>query len=109
MSSSRASGRSTVKTPSSSSPRSSPGKTPRPSSIGPCGFRRRSCGSDRARAAAWPPLSRSLLRRDPRIDALLEHVERQGAGAEDLVVVLADIETVAERFAGPLAQLRDLQ
>jgi hypothetical protein len=32
------------------------------------------------------------LRRNPRVDALLEHIEWQGAGAEDFVVVFADVE-----------------
>jgi len=39
-------------------------------------------------------------RRNPCVDALLEHIERQGAGAEDLVVEFADIEATAERLSG---------
>jgi hypothetical protein len=40
------------------------------------------------------------LRRNPRVDALLEHIEWQGAGAEDFVVVFADVETIAECLSG---------
>src|SRR5260370_27639013 len=50
-----------------------------------------------------------LLRGDPRPDAFAEHVHRKGAGAEDLVVELADVEPLAELLPGLLAQLGDLE
>src|SRR5213083_2086638 len=53
----------------------------------------------------------SLLLRlcNPGVDPLLQHVHRQRAGAEDLVVKGADVEAVAELAAGPFAELGDLQ
>src|SRR6185295_4998358 len=50
-----------------------------------------------------------LLRRDPAVDPRLQHVERQGAGAEHLVVEPAHVEARAELLLLPLAQLEDLE
>src|SRR5579872_3567834 len=50
-----------------------------------------------------------LLPGDPVVDPLVEDVERQGAGAQHLVVELADVELRAELPPGALAQLEDLE
>src|SRR5437667_9317429 len=64
--------------------------------------------SGRRYTGSPPAIALLLPRRDPHVDPLLEHVHRQRAGAEDLVVEGADVEAVAELAAGALAQLGNL-
>ena len=45
----------------------------------------------------------------PGVHALLENVERQGAGAEQFVVECAHVEFIAQRQFSALANLQDLE
>ena len=49
------------------------------------------------------------LLRDPRVDPLIEHVERQCARIDHLVVKRANVELVAQRLLGAVAQFQDFQ
>src|ERR1017187_9053468 len=57
----------------------------------------------------WLPWEGCLLPRDPRIDALREHIQRQGAGVEHLVVEGAQVELVAQPRLRPVAQFQYLE
>src|ERR1039458_6397526 len=50
-----------------------------------------------------------FLLRDPRIDAVAQHVQRQGAGVQHLIVEGAQVEVIAQSRLGPLAQLQDFE
>src|SRR5438552_3900860 len=55
------------------------------------------------------PAFASPLRLDPRVHALLEHVQRHRARSEHHIVELADVEALAHRFFSLVAQLADSQ
>jgi hypothetical protein len=46
--------------------------------------------------------------RDPKVDLLLQHVERERAGIDYLVVELANIKLSTELLLGPRSQLQYL-
>ena len=50
-----------------------------------------------------------LLLRDPRINPVAQHVERQRSGVEHLIVEGAQVEVVAQSRLSPVAQFQNLQ
>src|SRR5664279_4963229 len=65
--------------------------------------------SDTATVNSLIRLRSRLLLRDPQVDLLFQHIERQRARINHLVVELADIELVTELLHGTRTQFQYLQ